>query len=69
MSESSAPKRAIVAARSGLRIRVANGAGAPVGKKAEASDGALVWIYRERLPLSGRGDGNDAGWFLHGRFG
>jgi len=36
---------------------------------AEASDGALVWIYRERLPLSGRGDGNDAGWFLHGRFG
>ena len=36
---------------------------------AEAKDGALVWIYRERLPLSARGDGSDAGWFLHGRFG
>jgi protein ImuB len=33
---------------------------------AEAADGALVWIYRARLPLSaGAGDG----WFLHGRFG
>ena len=31
---------------------------------AEAADGALVWIYRARLPLSSAG-----GWFLHGRFG
>ena len=35
---------------------------------AEAADGALVWIYRARLPLSGEG-GNESGWFLHGRFG
>ena len=33
---------------------------------AEAADGALVWIYRARLPLSSAGEG---GWFLHGRFG
>jgi protein ImuB len=33
---------------------------------AEASDGALVWIYRARLPLSPSGE---SGWFLHGRFG
>ncbi|MBV9892037.1 MAG: DNA polymerase Y family protein [Rhizobacter sp.] len=33
---------------------------------AEASDGALVWIYRQRLPLSSSGE---SGWFLHGRFG
>jgi protein ImuB len=33
---------------------------------AEAGDGALVWIYRARLPLSSAGEG---GWFLHGRFG
>jgi len=33
---------------------------------AEASDGALVWIYRARLPLSSSGE---SGWFLHGRFG
>jgi protein ImuB len=33
---------------------------------AEASDGALVWIYRARLPLSSSGEN---GWFLHGRFG
>ena len=33
---------------------------------AEASDGALVWIYRARLPLSASGE---SGWFLHGRFG
>ena len=33
---------------------------------AEAADGALVWIYRARLPLSSSGEG---GWFLHGRFG
>ena len=30
---------------------------------AQAEDGALVWIYRARLPLAG------SGWFLHGRFG
>jgi len=33
---------------------------------AEADDGALVWIYRARLPLSSSGE---SGWFLHGRFG
>jgi protein ImuB len=33
---------------------------------AETADGALVWIYRARLPLSSAGEG---GWFLHGRFG
>jgi protein ImuB len=35
---------------------------------AEAVDGALVWIYRARLPFSAEG-GNEGGWFLHGRFG
>jgi protein ImuB len=35
---------------------------------AEAADGALVWIYRARLPLSAVG-GQQSGWFLHGRFG
>ena len=35
---------------------------------AEAADGALVWIYRARLPLSASG-ANESGWFLHGRFG
>jgi len=30
---------------------------------AEAGDGALVWIYRTRLPADG------GGWFLQGRFG
>lgn len=35
---------------------------------AEAADGALVWIYRARLPLSASGS-SDSGWFLHGRFG
>jgi protein ImuB len=34
---------------------------------AEAADGALVWIYRARLPLSAASEKN--GWFLHGRFG
>jgi protein ImuB len=32
---------------------------------ARALDGALVWVFRARLPLS-QPDG--AGWFLHGRF-
>ncbi len=32
---------------------------------AEAGDGALVWIYRTRLPAS---PDDGAGWFLHGRF-
>jgi protein ImuB len=39
---------------------------------AEAADGALVWIYRARLPLSAAGEsgsGSGSGWFLHGRFG
>jgi protein ImuB len=35
---------------------------------AEAADGALVWIYRARLPLSAAGT-QEAGWYLHGRFG
>ena len=35
---------------------------------AEAADGALVWIYRARLPLSAAG-AHESGWFLHGRFG
>lgn len=30
---------------------------------AQAHDGALVWIYRARLP------GDDGGWYLQGRFG
>ena len=33
---------------------------------AQAGDGALVWIYRGRLPLSAAGQ---QGWFLQGRFG
>lgn len=40
---------------------------------AQAPEGALVWIYRERWPLSTRASGGNAatvgGWFLHGRFG
>lgn len=32
---------------------------------ASAADGALVWIYRARLPLQ---DSAGGGWFLHGRF-
>ena len=35
---------------------------------AETADGALVWIYRARLPLSTSG-ASESGWFLHGRFG
>lgn len=31
---------------------------------AQTSDGALVWVYRARLPLSG-----GEGWFLQGRYG
>jgi protein ImuB len=31
-----------------------------------ANDGALVWIFRARLPLASTQDGN--GWFLQGRF-
>jgi protein ImuB len=31
---------------------------------AQAGNGALVWIYRNRLAFD-----HDAGWFLHGRFG
>ena len=33
---------------------------------ADAGDGALVWIYRDRLPAA---PGTQAAWFLHGRFG
>jgi protein ImuB len=37
---------------------------------AEAADGALVWIYRARLPLSAAGaNESGSGWFLQGRFG
>ena len=39
---------------------------------AATAEGALVWIYRERLPLSrsaGEEEGAGSGWFLHGRFG
>jgi len=34
---------------------------------AQAADGALVWIYRARLPLSPAGE--EQGWFMQGRFG
>jgi len=34
---------------------------------AATGDGALVWIYRERLPLLS--EASSSGWFLHGRFG
>jgi protein ImuB len=33
---------------------------------ARASDGALVWVFRARLPLT---TAEGAGWFLQGRFG
>ncbi|MBC7716624.1 MAG: DNA polymerase Y family protein [Pseudorhodobacter sp.] len=33
---------------------------------AQAADGALVWVYRARLPLSVEADAQ--GWFLQGRF-
>jgi protein ImuB len=32
---------------------------------ARAHDGALVWVFRARLPLSA---GEGTGWFLQGRF-
>lgn len=41
--------------------------GAPAARDyfiAQAHDGALVWLYRARLPLV-----QQEGWFLHGRFG
>lgn len=34
---------------------------------AQAGDGALVWIFRARLPMSAAAQG--PGWFLQGRFG
>ena len=34
---------------------------------AQAGDGALVWIYRARLPMA-MAEGS-TGWFLQGRFG
>ena len=34
---------------------------------AQADDGALVWIYRARLPLSASEEAQ--GWFMQGRFG
>jgi protein ImuB len=33
---------------------------------AQADDGTLVWVYRERLPLA---QPPGQGWYLHGRFG
>ena len=39
---------------------------------AATAEGALVWIYRERLPLSRSANEEEvgtSGWFLHGRFG
>ena len=33
---------------------------------AQAHDGALVWVYRARLPLA---EPPGQGWYLHGRFG
>jgi protein ImuB len=42
--------------------------GAPVVRDyfiAQAADGALVWVYRSRLPEAG---GPQEGWFLQGRF-
>jgi protein ImuB len=42
---------------------------------AQAADGALVWVYRARLPQAGSagsgaaGLGGDSPWFLQGRFG
>ena len=39
---------------------------------AAAADGALVWIYRQRLPLSRSANEDEAAsscWYLHGRFG
>jgi protein ImuB len=43
--------------------------GAPAARDyfvAAGAGGALVWIYRTRLPLAQPAGG---GWFLHGRFG
>jgi len=34
---------------------------------AQGGDGALVWVFRGRLPLSAAGQ--EQGWYLHGRFG
>ena len=39
---------------------------------AATAEGALVWIFRERLPLSrsaGEEEEGTSGWFLQGRFG
>jgi protein ImuB len=43
--------------------------GAPAARDyfiAQAHDGALVWVYRQRLPLA---EPVGEGWYLHGRFG
>jgi protein ImuB len=36
---------------------------------AQAADGALVWVYRDRLPRSLDARGGGSGWYLQGRFG
>jgi hypothetical protein len=35
---------------------------------AQAHDGALVWVYRHRVPLP-LAQPADEGWYLHGRYG
>lgn len=35
---------------------------------ARAADGALVWVYRDRLPHSLDDEAPGSGWYLHGRF-
>jgi protein ImuB len=36
---------------------------------AAAADGALVWVFRSRLPAAPDGPAGEATWFLQGRFG
>ena len=36
---------------------------------AQAADGALVWVYRDRWPQSLDDQADSSGWYLHGRFG
>jgi protein ImuB len=36
---------------------------------AQSAEGALVWIYRDRLPRSLDGQALESGWYLQGRFG
>jgi protein ImuB len=36
---------------------------------AQAADGALVWVYRDRWPQSLDDQAEGSGWYLHGKFG